>query len=218
MQFDAISRKPAADATSATFPSFKGLGVRRVRLMEGDAINARIFDDIVEEILTVNSNFVIDTGASAFVELSRYLNRNDIPAHVAAAGKRFVANLILTGGATFVETSLNLKAIAEQLDPPVEIVVWLNDHFGPVVPRGRTFEDLEIYKITAPRIKAVISLDDHTFTEPATFGADVKHMMSEGLSFEEVMGSGEFTLMAKQRIKKLERDLNGKLAPLLASV
>ncbi len=66
-----------ADATSATFSSFKGLGVRRVNVMEGDKINERIFDNIVEEILTQDTNFVIDTGASAFVELSRYFNRNE---------------------------------------------------------------------------------------------------------------------------------------------
>ena len=155
-----------ADATSATFSSFRGLGVRRIKLMDGDAINARLFDDIVEEILTVNSNFVIDTGASAFVELSRYLSRNDIPNHVANAGKRFIANLIITGGATFSETSMNLKAIADQLQAPVEIIVWLNDHFGPVAPSGSRFEDLEIYKLTASRIKAIVNLTDHTFSEP----------------------------------------------------
>ena len=137
-----------ADATSATFSSFKGLGVRRVNVMEGDKINERIFDNIVEEILTQDTNFVIDTGASAFVELSRYFNRNEIPDHIARAGKRFVANVIITGGVTFNETSLNLKSIAEQMPPSVEIVVWLNQHFGPIGTGALGFENLEIYKMT----------------------------------------------------------------------
>jgi len=128
------------------------------------------------------------------------------------AGKKFVANLIITGGATFNETSLNLKAIAGQAPPSVEIVVWLNEHFGPVAPAGRSFEDLEIYRMTAPRIKGVIRLEDHTFSEPATFGADVKQMMSKSLSFHEVRQSPEFTLMAKARLHRLEQEINGKLA------
>src|SRR5262249_7405420 len=103
-----------ADATSATFSSFKGLGVRRVQLMEHDTINARVFDDIVEDILTSNASFVIDTGASAFVELSRYLAKNDISRQVVSAGRRFVANMILTGGASFNETNSNVYAIATQ--------------------------------------------------------------------------------------------------------
>ena len=104
-----------ADATSATFSSFKSLKIRRVSIMEGgDKINARIFDDIVEELLTTSSNFIIDTGASSFVELNRYLIKNQIPDHVRGAGKRFIANLIITGGATFAETCANLEAIANQ--------------------------------------------------------------------------------------------------------
>jgi hypothetical protein len=206
-----------ADATSATFSSFKGLKVRRIQLMEGDAINARIFDNIVQEILVEDSNFVIDTGASAFVELNRYLLRNKIPDHVAAAGKQFVANVILTGGATFNETSHNLEALSEQLPSSVEIVVWLNDHFGPVVPHGHRFEEMQVYQAHAHRIAAIINLVDHTFSEPATFGADVKQMMRGGLSFAEVRESPAFTLMAKMRLKGLEQEVNGKLATLIAA-
>jgi hypothetical protein len=205
-----------ADPTSASFAGFRGLGVRRVNLMEGDRINARIFDDIVEEILTQDMNFVIDTGASGFVELNRYLTRNGIPDHIVDSGKSFVANVIVTGGATFNETSLNLKAIAEQAPPSVEIVVWLNGHFGPVAPAGRRFEDLEIYQMTASRIKAVLRLEDHTFSEQSTFGADVKQMMSKGLSFNEVRQSPEFTLMAKARLHRLEQEINGQLSRILA--
>ncbi len=204
-----------ADATSATFSSFKGLGVRRVNVMEGDKINERIFDNIVEEILTQDTNFVIDTGASAFVELSRYFNRNEIPDHIARAGKRFVANVIITGGVTFNETSLNLKSIAEQMPPSVEIVVWLNQHFGPIGTGALGFEDLEIYKMTAHRIKTVVKLEDHTFTEAATYGVDVKLMMSKGLTFGEVRQSPDFTLMAKHRLHLLEREVNEKVSSIL---
>ena len=135
-----------ADATSATFFCYKALQVRRVPLMEGDDINPRVFDSIVEEILTTDANFVIDTGSSAFVELDRYLLRNGIPQHVIEGGKRFIANIIIAGGNLFAETCSNLKAIADQMPADVEIVVWINDHFGPVVPAGRQFEDLEIFE------------------------------------------------------------------------
>ena len=204
-----------ADPTSASFSSFAKLGVRRVQLMEGDAINPRVFDGIVEEFLTEQSNFVVDTGASAFVELSRYLLRNRIPEHIHAANKRLVAHLILTGGATFKETSANLEAMAAQSPATVEIVVWINDHFGPVVPPGRRFEELEVYKASAGRIAYGIHLADHTFSEPATFGIDVKQMMSKGLTFAEVRQSPEFTLMAKARLHRIEQEVNGQLGPIL---
>ena len=204
-----------ADPTSATFSSFPKLGVRRIQLMEGDAINPRVFDSIIEEFLTADSNFVMDTGASAFVELNRYLLRNRIPEHIHAAGKRLAAHIILAGGATFRETGANLEAIAEQMPPSVEIVVWINDHFGPVVPPGRKLEDLAVYKACAGRIAAIVHLADHTFTEPATFGADIKQMMSQGLSFAEVREAPSFTLMAKARLKQFEEEVYGQLSPII---
>ena len=205
-----------ADATSASFSSFHALCVKRVQLMEGDAINPRVFDDITEEFLTTDANFVIDTGASAFVELNRYLLKNKIPEHVRAADKRLVAHIILTGGSTFRETSANLEAIAGQTPQSVEIVVWINDHFGPVVPAGRRFEDLEVYKDSAGRISAIVHLADHTFSEKDTFGVDVKKMMSAGLSFAEVRESQEFTIMAKARLQLIEREVNGQLSSIIA--
>ena len=202
-----------ADATSATFSSFKSLKIRRMDIMEREQINARVFDNIIEEILTGDSNFVIDTGASSFVELNRYLAKNAGPDVVTGAGKRFVTNLIITGGATFNETCLNLKAIADQAPASVEIVVWLNEHFGPIAD-GRAFEDLEIYKLTAPRISAVIRIADHTFAEQSTFGEDVKQMMRRGYSFEDVKAAptAEFTVMAKSRLYRLQKDIDGKLS------
>ncbi len=124
-----------------------------------------------------------------------------------------MTNLIITGGATFNETCLNLKAIADQAPASVEIVVWLNEHFGPIAG-GRAFEDLEIYKLTAPRIAAVIRIADHTFAEQATFGEDVKQMMRRGYSFEDVKAAptAEFTVMAKSRLYRLQKDIDGKLA------
>ncbi len=56
---------------------------------------------------------------------------------------------------------------------------------------------------------------DHTFSEPATFGIDVKQMMSKGLTFAEVRQSPEFTLMAKARLHRIEQEVNGQLGPIL---
>ena len=204
-----------ADPTSATFSSFPKLGVRRVQLMEDDAINSRVFDDITEEFLTVDANFVVDTGASAFVELNRYFLKNNIPEHIHAAGRRLIAHIILAGGSTFRETAANLEAMAEQMPPSVEIAVWINDHFGPVIPPGRRLEELAVYKKTAGRINAVIHLADHTFTEPATFGRDVKQMMAAGLTFTEVRQSKDFTIMAKSRLHQIAQEVNGQLSSII---
>jgi hypothetical protein len=201
-----------ADAMSATFSSFPALEVIRVPLMAGDAIDPRQFDVMLEPILTEDCNFVVDTGASSFVELNRYFLNNDVPGMIHGAGKILVTNVILVGGAMFVETCNNLEAMAQQMPPEVEIAVWLNEHFGPIAQDGRDFEAMEIYERWRGRIGALVRLPDWTYAQQATFGVDVRAMMASGLTFAEAQRSPQFTLMAKSRLKRLERDLDAKLA------
>jgi hypothetical protein len=201
-----------ADAMSATFSSFPALQVTRIPLMSGDAIDPRQFDAMLEPILTEDSNFVVDTGASSFVELNRYFLRNDVPGMIHDAGKILVANVIVVGGAMFAETCNNLDSMASQMPPQVEIAVWLNEHFGPVARNGKDFEEMEIYERHRARIAALVRMPDWTYTQQATFGVDMRCMMTAGLTFAEVQGSPDFTLMAKSRLRRIERDLQGKLA------
>ena len=201
-----------ADAMSATFSSFPALNVTRIPLMDGDAIDPRQFDAMLEPILTEDSNFVVDTGASSFVELNRYFLRNDVPGMIDQAGNILVANVIIVGGAMFAETCNNLESIACQMPPQVEIVVWLNEHFGPVRHNGKAFEEMEFYKKHRDRITGLVALPDWTYTDQATFGVDMQHMMKAGLTFAEVRTSPDFTLMSKSRLHRIERDIQGKLA------
>ncbi len=206
-----------ADATSASFSSFSALDVMRIELMAGDAINPRRFDDLYELVITKDLNFVIDTGASAFVETNKYFIKNAIPEHIEAAGKTLVANIILTGDATFNETSMNLEAMAAQMPPSVDIVVWLNEHFGPIAREGKSFQEMEIHARWKHRIAAIVKLPDWTHTEKDTFGVDVRKMMTAGLTFAQVRASPEFTLMAKSRLHELERQVYAQLTPIIAA-
>jgi hypothetical protein len=199
-----------ADATSATLSNFHALKVTRVPLMSGDAIDARQFDHMLEPIITEDTNAIVDTGASSFVEINRYFMRNPIPAMIREAGKVLVANLIIVGGSMFTETCNNLDVIAEQMPPEVEIVVWLNPHFGSI-ENGKAFEDMEIYRTHKERVCGVVRLPDWTRTDHATFGVDVEQMMKAGLTFNEVRTSPDFNLIAKSRLNRIKNDIYGKL-------
>ena len=200
-----------ADATSATLSNFAALNVVRIPLMAGDAIDPRQFDVMLEAVLTEDSHVIVDTGASSFVEINRYFLRNNVPAMIHEAGKQLVANIIIVGGSMFAETCLNLKSIAGQMPPDVEIVVWLNEHFGRV-GNGKAFEDMEIYQQHKERIFGLVRLPDWTYTDQATFGVDMQQMMKAGLTFDEVRTSPDFNLMAKSRLHRIKTDIYDKLA------
>jgi hypothetical protein len=196
-----------ADATSATFSGFSALNVTRIPLMDRNDINPRRFDQLTNAFIDPDEDchFIVDTGASAFVAINRYATQMDLPGLIHGAGKTLVANMMLVAGNTLAETTANLEAMAEQMPPEVEIVVWINPHFGRVEgDDGRPFEQMEVYEKYRDRLSGVIYLPDWTFADPMTFGEDVSRMMAAELTFEEVKTSPAFGIIEKSRLNRVK--------------
>lgn len=68
------------DPVNATFEGYRALDVQRLNILEGDEINTRRFDDLVELVAGAQQDVIIDNGASSFVPLSHYLVSNQVPA------------------------------------------------------------------------------------------------------------------------------------------
>lgn len=203
-----------ADATSATFSGFRSLGVTRIKLMEEDDINPRMFDILTNAFVDPDQDchFIVGTGASAFVAVNRYALQMDLPGLIHAGGKTMVINMMLVAGNTMFETLANLEAMAEQMPPQVQIVVWINHHFGRVEDdRGRSFEQMEVYDRRRHRIAGIVHLPAWTFTDPRTFGEDVQKMMALGLTFEDVKASPAFGIIEKSRLHRVRTAIYGQL-------
>ena len=67
------------DPVNSTLTGYKELEVKRLNIMEGDDIDQRRFDTLMEIIFQQpeNGHIVIDNGASSFVPLCSYLKEND---------------------------------------------------------------------------------------------------------------------------------------------
>ena len=194
-----------ADATTATFSGFTALGVRRIELRDGLAINERRLDEIMNPLLLEPAHIILDTGASTYTVFANYLIENDVIAAIQAHGKRVIVHAIVVGGATLIETLGDLDNLASQLPEEVVLVVWKNEHFGPIIsPDGKPFEQMEVYRRHRQRIHALIHLPQRTV---ATFGADVAHMMKRQQTFDQAIDDPATTLMAKQRLKLMRDDI-----------
>jgi hypothetical protein len=202
-----------ADATTATFSSFTALNVERIELLEGTVINDRGLDQVMEPVMTEAAHFVIDTGTSTYVAVSNYLIENDVHNQIRSAGKRVAVHVIIVGGGrTLRETLSDFDDLAAQLPPEVDIIVWLNEHFGEIRQDGKAFREMQVYQEHQARVSGLVLLPQRT---ASTFGADVKEMMQKHLTFEEAVASPEFSLMSKQRLKIIQRDVYGQLESLL---
>jgi hypothetical protein len=194
-----------ADATTATFSSMEGLNVRRIEMLDGQSIDARRLDEVMEPLLTEDSHIVLDTGASTYTVFASYLIENNVMAAIHENGKRVIVHAIIAGGATVKETLSDFDALASQLPPDVDLVVWKNEHFGSIVsPDGKPFEDMQVYHKHRERLHAIIHLPQRTIS---TFGADIAQMMKMRQTFDEAIAAPSTRLMAKQRLTGVRRDV-----------
>lgn len=196
------------DPVNATFAGFKALNVRRLEIMEGDEINSRHFDALVEMIVSSKDDVVIDNGASSFVPLSHYLISNQVPMLLHEMGHKLVIHTVITGGQSLLDTVSGFSQLARQFPIEASIVVWLNPYWGPIEHDGKSFEHMKAYKDNKDRISAIIQVP--TLKEE-TYGQDLTEMLQERLTFDETIASPDRTIMTRQRLKIVRDQLYGQL-------
>lgn len=201
------------DPVNASFAAIPALEATPVDLLVDDRINVDALDGMVERLLSEDKNFIIDNGAASFVPLSRYLIENDIPGLITAGGKGVVVHTVITGGPALLETAKALAAMIEQLPENVELVVWVNAFFGPVITEsGQEFEQTPLYQEHRDRITGVVRLDE---LNPDTFGHNLADMLGRRLTFAEAEQSPEFRVVAKQRLRQIRQPIWNQMAHVL---
>lgn len=181
------------DPINPTFSKFKSLEVEHLNLLSSpNRINERIFDTLIEKILTVNKNFIIDNGAGGFLAISNYILENDI-INVLAEHDVYI-HIPITGGQAFKETVKGLLSIVNQFDQKAKIVLWINEYFGKL---DQDIESYPFYKEIHDRISAKLIIPEQSID---TFGADIKRMFTDHKTFDEIGLDENLKFMVKRRL------------------
>ncbi|HAU1091251.1 TPA: conjugal transfer protein TraL [Legionella pneumophila] len=192
------------DPINATFHGFKSLKVERLIIMEGDEINSRHFDVLIEKITNTQDDVIIDNGASSFVPLSHYLITNQVPTLLKGMGHELIIHTVITGGQALLDTINGFAQLVNQFPEDVRYVVWLNPYWGKIESEGKSFEQLKVYKETKDRIAAIINIPD---LKEETFGHDLSNMLQQKITFNEAIDSPERNIMTRQRLKLIRDQL-----------
>jgi hypothetical protein len=200
------------DPVNATFSGYVALAPRRLELLEGSRVNERRFDELMEALLTEDATFVVDNGAASFIPFSSYLVENQAPEMIAGAGKELVVHTVVTGGQALYDTLTGFHALATQLPRGTRLIVWLNEFFGAIEADGKNFEQMRAYHEHRDRVRGVVRIARQTSD---TFGKDVETMLDRRLTFGEVAQSPDFSLMAKQRLAMVRRQIFQQLDAVL---
>ena len=196
------------DPVNSTFHGYTSLNVRRLQIMDGDEINSRNFDSLVELIAPSKDDVVIDNGASSFVPISHYLVTNQVPALLHEMGHELVVHTVITGGQALVDTLSGFAQLASQFPAEARFVVWLNLYRGPIEREGKTFEQLKAYTANKARVAAIIQIPD---LKKETYGQDLSDMLQDRLTFDDALALESLTIMTRQRLKIIKGQIYAQL-------
>jgi hypothetical protein len=196
------------DPINATFAQYGELNAEHLSVLRRGAINERAFDSIVEEICRGEGTFVIDTGATTFVPMWNYILENEILGFLHKHGRQVYVHSVVTGGQAMSDT-LNGFAEVAKTTTQRNVVIWLNEYFGEVAGEdGKPFEELKVARQHADKLAGAVTIRERNSN---TFGHDVKQMLERRLTFDSAIRSDAFSLVSKQRLAIVQRDLYEQL-------
>jgi CobQ/CobB/MinD/ParA family nucleotide binding protein len=196
------------DPVNSTLYGYKALNVHKLQIMDGDEINPRNFDSLVEIIAPAEHDVIIDNGASSFVPLSHYLITNNVPELLKNMGHELVIHTVITGGQALLDTVAGFAQLAGQYPAEAIFVVWLNPYWGPIEHEGKSFEQLKAYTANKSRVSAIVQIPN---LKAETFGRDLSEMLQDRLTFDEAIGMETKTIMTRQRLKIVKTQLYGQM-------
>ena len=137
------------DPVNQSFSATKALKAKHLEIIEDGTVNQRYFDGLIEEIISGNSDYIIDNGASSFIPLANYIKENDVFELLAEHGATVYLHTPVVGGAAMKDSLSGMVALAK-MTSSCNLVVWKNEFFGSITHKGIEFEDMRL--ILIPRI------------------------------------------------------------------
>ena len=192
-----------SDPVNQTFSQYAELGAEHLALMRDGRIDSGGFDILLHRLITEEGTFIVDNGASTFVPLWSFIVESNALEMLAEAGRKLYVHTIITGGQALGDTLKGFKSLADS-SAERNIVVWLNEYFGVIERDGKTFTDMQAYKESESKVFGLVHIAKRN---PDTFGRDVEEVIARKRTFEDAIRNGTATVMSKQRLKMVQRDL-----------
>jgi len=196
------------DPVNATFTGFKALNAQRLQIMNGDEINSRNFDSLVELIASATDDVIIDNGASSFVPLSHYLLSNHVPSLLQEMGHELIVHTVITGSQAMDDTINGFAQLIAHFTSETTFVIWLNPYWGVIEHEGKSFEQMKVYTSNKARVSAIVKIPD---LKEETYGRDLSDMLQDRLTFDEAIVNPSLTIMTRQRLKIVKTQLFDQL-------
>lgn len=184
------------DPVNQTFTQYRDLQVQRLELLAEGSIDSRLFDGLMERMLTEYGVFVVDNGSSTFIPVWNYMLENGVPAVLAENGRKLFVHCVVTGGQALTDTLTGFAKLAET-SPERNIVLWMNEYFGRIERDGRVLSELPVYQRAAAKVWGSVVLPRRN---RETFGRDLEELLRQKRTFREAQEGNGLPVMVKRRL------------------
>jgi len=193
------------DPVNKTFAGYQELNVKAINILEGDEINVRNFDVLVQNILDSTHDVIIDNGASSFVPLSNYVISNEIIEYLDEENCQALIHIVITGGQAMMDTLMGFNNLLRQFPArAVKFVVWINPYWGIVENEGKSFTYMRAYLENRSRILGVVNLPN---LKAETFGRDLSDLLQSRRTFDQGIDDHSLTRMARRRLGMIKNSI-----------
>lgn len=186
------------DPMNHTLAEFAGIRAKRVDLFDAShtELRGRELDELAVAMLNEDSSFVIDNGAAGFVRFGAYLADTEFAELLTERNRDLVIHAVIAGGGMAPQCVIGLHTLLSSFPETAPVVIWLNEHSGPVEIDGSSFEEMKIYQDNAKRIAGLVRLPRLS----PLFLQDFNEMIRQRLTYEETLASPAFHIINKQRL------------------
>jgi len=185
------------DPVNRSLSQYKALAAEKLELVnEAGLIQRARYDSLIERFATASGVFVVDSGATAFLPFWGYLVECEVIRVLREAGRSIYLHVPIAGGETLSDTLLGFSAVAGASSEK-NVVVWLNEYFGPVACDGKQLNEMRVYTENQEKVLASIGIPERS---PDTYGQTIRAMREKKMTFEEAIGSPEFMLIQRSRL------------------
>jgi hypothetical protein len=192
------------DPVNRSLSQHKAFSVEKLDLVNQDGVLQRTrYDSIIERFATDDAVFVVDNGATVFLPLWTYIVETDMFSVLRQAGRQVYVHVPISGGEMLNDTLLGFKTLAESA-PERNLVLWINEYFGPVAREGKAFNQMQVYLDNQDKVLASVGIPRRSAD---TYGETVRTMREKKLTFAEAIASPEFMLVQKSRLHIVRREL-----------
>jgi len=196
------------DPVNRSLAQYKALNAEKLDLVSEDGVVVRTrYDALVQRFATEDGVFVMDSGATAFLPFWSYIVESDMIRVLRNAGRKLYVHCVVSGGEMLTDTLLGFETIARST-PEKNVVVWINEYFGPVARDGKALDQVNVFQAHGEKVLGSIGIPQRS---PDTFGESVQLMRTKKLTFDEAIQSEQFMLVQKSRLHIVQRNLFDQL-------